>query len=397
MINIIIFLLLCVFSQSAWTHQTKPAITDIEFKTQNTISIKIAANIEAIIAGIGPQHQDTDDAPEAQLYNQLRSLPKQQLRERFKQIEKQYLAKLGLSLSLPQTEYQALRLVIERIDIPAVGDTRLSRISHIYLTTNYQSLLTSAVLNQLKQDAVLKAKWQYPGEYGDSIVRFTSLDEKSQLIEQSKAVHWLKDGQASPDYPIKMPLPKASFLEVMSQYIVLGFEHIIPKGLDHILFVLGLFLFSFKLGSLLWQVTAFTVAHSITLAMSVLGWVSLSAAIVEPLIALSISYVAIENIVHQKMNPNRLVVIFVFGLLHGLGFAFMLMDLGLPEGQLFNALLSFNLGVELGQLAVVLIAALIFANLATKHPKAYRKFVVIPGSSLIALIGIYWTIERVFL
>jgi hypothetical protein len=143
---------------------------------------------------------------------------------------------------------------------------------------------------------------------------------------------------------------------------------------------------------LLWQVTAFTVAHSVTLALAMLDIVTLPPRVVEPLISLSISYVAVENLLVSELKPWRPAVVFLFGLLHGLGFAGVLHEIGLPQGQLVAALISFNVGVELGQLAVVLIA---FAVLGWfRHKAWYRRAVTIPLSALIALVGAYWTVQR---
>lgn len=178
------------------------------------------------------------------------------------------------------------------------------------------------------------------------------------------------------------------------KYIILGFEHILPKGLDHILFVLALFLLSTSFKPLIIQVSAFTLAHTITLGISTLGIFSLPGSIVEPIIAFSIAFMAIENIMTQKLSRFRTALVFFFGLLHGLGFAGVLQELGLPKGQEVISLLSFNFGVELGQLAVVLIAyALLFKTLKQEW---YHKRVVTPISAIIAIIGLYWTIERVF-
>ena len=181
--------------------------------------------------------------------------------------------------------------------------------------------------------------------------------------------------------------------EVVRQYIALGFTHILPKGVDHILFVVGLFLLSTRLRTVLAQVTAFTVAHSITLGLSIYGIVSLPPGIVEPLIALSIAYVAIENLVTRELHAWRIGVVFLFGLLHGLGFAGVLRELGLPRGEFLTALLSFNVGVECGQLSVIAGAALLTAPFA--RGDIYRRRVVIPSSLGIAAIGIYWTVTRV--
>ena len=180
---------------------------------------------------------------------------------------------------------------------------------------------------------------------------------------------------------------------VIRQYVVLGFTHILPKGVDHILFVIGLFLLSTRLRTVLAQVTAFTVAHSITLGLSIYGIVALPPRVVEPLIALSIAYVAIENLITRELHAWRIGVVFLFGLLHGLGFAGVLRELGLPRGEFLTALLSFNLGVEFGQVSVIAAAALVTAPFV--KGERYRRRVVVPASLAIAAVGIYWTVTRV--
>ncbi len=178
------------------------------------------------------------------------------------------------------------------------------------------------------------------------------------------------------------------------RYILLGYEHILPQGLDHVLFVLGLFLLSTRLRPLLWQVTAFTVAHTVTLALAIYGIVDLPSNIVEPLIALSIAYVAIENIATTELKPWRLVVVFLFGLLHGMGFAGALREINLPRDDFAKAVVLFNVGVELGQLSVIALAFLA-VGWFRKRPW-FRNVVVIPASSAIAAIGLYWAITRTF-
>jgi hydrogenase/urease accessory protein HupE len=206
---------------------------------------------------------------------------------------------------------------------------------------------------------------------------------------------WLDGAESSPPISLTAPPPPPTTLEVMHQYFVLGFTHILPKGLDHILFVLGIFLLGCSWRSVLLQVSAFTLAHSITLALTMLGIVSLPARVVEPLIALSIAYVAIENLLTGQLKPWRVALVFSFGLLHGMGFAGVLRDLGLPRSQFLTALLTFNLGVEGGQLTVI---ALAFA--ASWHWRrnrvAYQRLIVQPASLVVALTGLYWTVQRAF-
>ena len=178
-------------------------------------------------------------------------------------------------------------------------------------------------------------------------------------------------------------------------YFLLGFEHILPHGLDHVLFVLGLFLLCAQWGPLLKQVTAFTVAHSVTLALSFYQVMSLPAPVVEPLIALSITVVAVENVLTSRLHPWRTALVFAFGLLHGLGFASVLGNLLAPGPEAVIALASFNLGVEAGQLAVILLAFLAVGHFRSRD--WYRQRVSIPASCCIAVVGLFWTIERIFL
>jgi hypothetical protein len=171
-----------------------------------------------------------------------------------------------------------------------------------------------------------------------------------------------------------------------------GFLHVLPRGLDHILFVLGLFLLSRSWRPLLLQVTTFTVAHTLTLGLATLGWVNVSPSIVEPIIAGSIAVVALENIFRPRNTPWRLLLVFVFGLVHGLGFAGALKALELPTASLIIGLLGFNIGVEGGQLAVIALALAV--TFWIKNPLIYRKAVVIPGSLIIAAMGLKWMVER---
>ena len=203
---------------------------------------------------------------------------------------------------------------------------------------------------------------------------------------------WLLAAQVSEAFDLGALQPLTRF-EVATQYLGLGFTHILPKGLDHILFVLGLFLLSTRLKPLLLQVTAFTAAHTLTLALTIYGVFALPSSVVEPLIALSIAYVAVENLVTNELQPWRIMLVFGFGLLHGMGFAGVLTDLGLPRSEFVTALLTFNVGVEGGQLAVI--AAAFVAVLGIRHRPWYRPRVVVPLSVAIAAVGLFWTVQRV--
>ena len=195
---------------------------------------------------------------------------------------------------------------------------------------------------------------------------------------ENPATEWLQGGQSSTPFALTSLAMPVDRLGTAWRYFTLGFTHIMPNGLDHMLFVLGIYLLSGRARSVLWQVSAFTVAHSITLGLSLYGVVAVSPKIVEPLIALSIAYVAIENIFLSELKSWRVVLVFAFGLLHGMGFAGALKELGLPRSEFVTALLTFNVGVEAGQLTVIGVAFMLvgwhWANRAW-----YRRRIVVPA------------------
>ncbi len=196
-------------------------------------------------------------------------------------------------------------------------------------------------------------------------------------------------------HTINYALEKAPAGNVFWYYLKLGYMHILPEGFDHILFVTGLCLLSDKVSTILWQATAFTVAHSITLALSMKNLIVAPSAVVEPIIALSILFVALENMMIEKLSPWRILIVFMFGLIHGMGFASALNEIGLPPNKFFLSIFSFNVGVELGQMTVIF-AVFGLIILPFHKMKNFKKRVVFPLSIAIASIALYWTVQRVF-
>ena len=195
-------------------------------------------------------------------------------------------------------------------------------------------------------------------------------------------------------HTINYQLEKAPIQNVVWYYLQLGYQHILPDGFDHILFVAGLCLLSTRAGVLLWQATAFTVAHTITLMLSMKGLIVVPPSIVEPIIALSIAFIAIENLVMTQLKAWRVLIVFGFGLIHGMGFASALNELGLPRNAFYTSLLSFNVGVELGQITVISIMYLGLIYWFGDMPW-YRKRIAYPLSISIAMIALYWTYTRI--
>lgn len=354
----------------------KPALIEINVNNTGDVVIEVRASIEALLTGINSKYKNTKDAPNADEYDALRVLQSEALEAAFKPFGETFLNTIALT---DQTGKQ-IPLHIASVKIPEAGYIKVPRISLIKLTANIDFSVESV-------------QWYYPLAFGDNAVRLRQIDKVNELWHWSEW-QWLRKDKTSEPFSLTEIVAKRPFHQVVIEYITLGFEHIIPKGVDHILFILALFLFSTLMKPLLWQVTMFTIAHTITLGLSMNGMISLPANIVEPLIALSIAYAGLENIfAKENLHRSRLFLVFAFGLLHGLGFASMLSDFGMPEDAFATALISFNMGVELGQLTIILLAFLL-VSFWFRYKPWYRKVIVIPASLIIAITGCYWAVER---
>ncbi len=363
-------------------HELQPAIANLEI-VENEVVLTLDLNIEAYAAGIDLDGiEDTDEATESVDYDALRAMEPDVLAQKVPGLVDGWNGVPLVTMGGAPVTMSAREIVI-----PEVGNIEQIRPSRL-------------VLVGPASGETIQIAW--PKGAGDMVLRQQGVEEPF--------TGFLSGGSQSPELPVSGGSARSGW-SVFAEYIPVGFDHIVPKGLDHILFVLGLFLFSTAWRPLLAQVTSFTLAHTVTLALGALGWVNISGSIVEPLIALSIVYVAVENIFARDMKAWRPVIIFCFGLLHGLGFASVLGEFGLPEAQFVPALIGFNIGVEIGQLAVIGVAALLLfvsvkAALKAQLP-AYEaavedysvmfRAVSIPGSIAIALIGAYWVIERTLL
>jgi hypothetical protein len=180
----------------------------------------------------------------------------------------------------------------------------------------------------------------------------------------------------------------------MRTFLPSGIQHILI-GPDHILFLIGLLLFGGGWNALVRIVTAFTIGHSLTLSLAALGIVSPAARLIEPAIALSIVFVGADNLVRGRGRDVRGWIALVFGLVHGFGFANVLREFGLPREALGWSLFSFNVGVEIGQLAIVLVVATLLSAIRRWNDAiGYR--VAYVGSVVVIAAGSYWFVERVF-
>ncbi|NVO27890.1 HupE/UreJ family protein [Donghicola sp. C2-DW-16] len=358
-----------VLGAPAFAHEVTPSIADLTV-VDGQVTVDLRTNVEAFVAGIDlTELADTNDAAEAGEYDRLRAMTPDALKAEVQRVWPRFAADLLLT-----TDQGDMAETLSDLTIEPEPDLELPRSTVLHITA---ALPAGA--------SALQIGW--PASYGALVVRQQGVEEPY--------TGYLTGGDPSDPIMITGGQSLSGF-EAFTSYIPVGFDHILPQGLDHILFVLGLFFLSTRMRPLLWQVSAFTIAHTVTLALGIMGLVSVPSAIVEPLIAASIAFVAIENIKVKGLSPWRPVVVFGFGLLHGLGFASVLGEFGLPQAQFVPALIGFNVGVEVGQLTVISLAYLAVGLWFGDKPW-YRRYISNPASAVIGLIGLYWVIERTFL
>lgn len=347
-------------------HEISPSILDLSISS-NVVQLKLRLSVEAILADVNLSETDnTNFSQNSFKYDELRSLNPEEIKNYFYN----RWSDLAPLIQVNQSG-RALELNFSELSVPEIGNLELTRISHLYIEA------------ELKNTDPISFSWD--PKFGPVVVR--------QMGVQNGITQFLQNGDKS-DLIYFNDNVQYNKLNAFLDYIPVGFEHIIPKGWDHIIFVLGLFFFSTKLRPLVWQISAFTVAHTFTLALGSIGYIKIIPEIVEPLIALSIVFIAVENIFFDRLSKWRPIVIFIFGLLHGLGFASVLGEFGLPDGFFITALLGFNLGVEIGQLTVVLLAFITLGYWFNKKDY-YQISIANPISIIIGLVGAYWFIERV--
>ncbi|BBB23693.1 conserved hypothetical protein [Isorropodon fossajaponicum endosymbiont JTNG4] len=350
----------------------KPALVEISIYPDKKVNIVIDLSLEALITGIGTQYKNTTDAPNSAQYDTLRSLTADDLREQFKAFETEFLNYILLTIN---ERPQQLTLTSAKIDI--VGYKKRPR----------KTLLTYST--QLRKWPKTLS-WQYNKAYGDSALRYQIYEEGEYNWSQW---HWLRNGATSGVIDINHPEPITT-MQRMLQFVSIGFDHVMPLGWDHILFIIGMALSSLMWRRLLLLVSAFTLAHTLTLGLAMLGIVEISGRIIEPLIAFSIAYVAIENLLPNQSIKRKSIIVFLFGLVHGLGFSSMLKSFKMSSDNFLTTLISFNIGVELAQIVIVSGVVLLLFFIKSLNLN-YKKIVIIPTSIVISLIGIWWGIERI--
>ena len=373
--SLVAFLLLfSLWTGVARADVVKPALIEISVHTSGKVHVDLRASVEALLTGINARYKNTQDAPNAAEYDALRVLPPEALREKFIPFEQTLLEKIDMLADGVEVE-----LAIDKVTIPAAGYTKVPRISVIELTGTLER-------------STKELEWYYPAQFGDNAVRVRQVDEENEQWHWSEW-QWIREDSVSKPFPLDELFTRLPVHEVVLNYISIGFDHILPRGTDHILFIIGIFLLSVQLRPLLWQVTMFTIAHTITLGLAMTGYLDIPERIVQPLIALSIAWIGVENVFFPHLSRHRLAIVFGFGLLHGIGFADALADFGMPDGAFITALISFNIGVELGQIAIIGLCLLVF-GFWFRNRDWYRTLFVIPASLFIAAVGLFWTFDR---
>lgn len=364
---IVVFTLGSVLVPAARAHELSPAITDME-RDGSKVRFETRLSLEALLSGIDlATVENSDLAPEAPNYDALRALPATNLQIRFRDFWPEMAERVHIHV-----DGISVRPTLDSITVPEIGDTVLTRTSTLRFNVD------------IPMDA-RKIEVGWGSSYGAMVLRQNGVADAYD--------GYLEPGDMS--QPIALSGGSAATpVQTLLRYIPVGFDHIVPKGLDHILFVLGLFFFSTLLRPLLVQVSAFTLAHTITLAAAALGYVSVPASVVEPVIAASIVFVAVENILSKGKSRFRPYLVFVFGLLHGLGFASVLGEFGLPDNAFLAALIGFNIGVEIGQIAVIAAAYVLLFYWIRVRPEHFAKISFV-ASICIAAVGLFWFVERV--
>ena len=366
----------------AWISITNPFVSplqahDLEFtytviviREDNSYQIDVTADLDAIALGL------SQGIEAQQVVKIMRRLSPKELEERISKLRRIFHENMGLFFD--GTQVNSVSLSFPEYGLPISDNVETQTI--LGLTARFTGDLPVGT-----KTITINIERSFPPVY------LTIIDLRNGRDQQQV----LARGETSEPYSLSVEqIGKSSNnLTTFKQFLYLGIWHIIPEGLDHVLFVLGLFLLNARPKFLLWQITAFTIAHTITLAISSYGLITFPPTVVEPLIALSISYVAIENLFTRALKFWRPLIVFGFGLLHGMGFAGVLREIGTPDHNFLITLLSFNFGVEIGQFGVILFAFLTLGWFQTRM--WYRPLVTIPMSLLIAFMGLYWFAERI--
>lgn len=359
---------------TASAHNLSYALADVTLPASHDdaseIEITIRCHIPAFIMGAPQGHLSDTELP------RFLALSDSQLNQREAVAEQRFLS--GFSLRADGRLVDAVTLRFP--DAPTLrADTTVPRASP-------QPSAPIRLVAQLPAGAT-RVDLALPPELGPAVavIRYPDGQTRSE---------GLPDGERTRLIRLSGPDDLLDGIETLWRFIALGFTHILPLGLDHIAFIVALALGAPRFWTLAKLASVFTLAHSITLGLAAFRIVQVQPAIIEPAIAVSIVVVALMTAIRPGgASLEKSLIVFLFGLLHGLGFASALRETGLPRGQEAIGLAGFNLGVEFGQLAVIAVVLLVVA--AVPQRASYRRWVAAPASLAIAALGTLWTIERI--
>lgn len=342
----------------------KPALAETTIYDEK-VEIHLSLSLEAALSGISTNLKNTQNAPNEEKYQELRVLQPAQLLEVFEANKDNFLSNIAFYI-----DGKSHTPILETIHIDEVGYTKRSRKSELVLFIN----------------APVHASigWEYSEQYGDSAFRFRFYQED---VYNWSAWQIVSD-KLSIDITDIKPL---SAFENAAKFAYTGFYHVIPLGLDHILFIIVMTLSAINFLKTVVLVSSFTLAHTITLALATFGVVVVNTTLVEILIAASIGLVALENLFAKYNHKRQIIVVFIFGLLHGLGFATMLKSF--IEDNFVSSLIGFNIGVEIAQ--IIIVALVLLVLFIVKSIGIRQKIITLPTNIAVLIVALIMVFERI--
>ncbi|MEP7312942.1 MAG: HupE/UreJ family protein [Pseudomonadota bacterium] len=378
LVAVTLLLVVAAAGRCASAHTMMMTLVQVSFAQPDVVDVRIETDLTVLLGS-------------SARYYELATAPAQRQQEQLDAILPQFLDALQLFIGEERLQLQFQSFTAAQAGKAEFLDSAIGKHS----TLTFVAALPAS-RGPLRVVSPLGALIDYP-------IAYTLLIPAAQVsitrwmepgVHESPPIAWADKfagvsaaaGQIDPDL-----LP---WSQQLALYLRLGFRHIVPEGLDHILFVLGLFFLGITWRKLVAQTTVFTIAHATTLFLSVYGIFRLPGQFVEPAIALSITVIATENVFRPRLGFGRLAIVFLFGLIHGLGFASSLSDVPFPKKDFLIALLGFNFGVDAGQLFVIGLAFLAVGWF--RNRPWFRNRIAIPCSLAIAAVGLYWAVERIW-
>jgi HupE / UreJ protein len=353
------FALLVVAGQRAGAHELGTTRVDVSFPSDRAYAVAITTDASALLARLEvARHEPRSNPDSAEAYQQ-----------RFDRFCEDVRPHVTLTFNGVPAVFRA-SCVVDGLDA-AAGDP--------------SALGVTVTLTGIVPDGVDSLRWRYDLTAAAYTLATPGRGGAVTLL--------LEGGEESPDLAVTRGPAPPSRGQALRTDFVLGFTQILPRGLEQVLFLVGVFFVSRRRRAPLWMVAAFIVPHATVLAVASADVVSVPPALVEPLVALSIAYISLENLMTSELKAWRVALIVGCGLLHAVDAA------GVPDRALLHAmspagLAAFNLGVEAGQLSVVGLALAVTGR-HTPRSESFNRLFVVPAASLTALAGLIWTIESV--